>query len=181
MRASGSSLPLALLRHGLCGSAALLAFGVAAPAVAQKSVPGDEARRRGGSAQDIQARMLAGLRERFGVVNDDEWAVISERLLKLTELRRSMAGPAGGARGGPPGGDPRMAARGGRPGGTPEAAALQVAVNDKLPDAEIKVRLAQLRKTRKENETKLEQAQEDFRAVLTIRQEAVAVLLGLLP
>jgi hypothetical protein len=58
---------------------------------------------------------------------------------------------------------------------------LQSAVRDKLPDAEIKSRLDRLRQSRRDNETKLSQAQEELRAVLSIRQEAVAVVFGFLP
>jgi hypothetical protein len=38
-----------------------------------------------------------------------------------------------------------------------------------------------VRELRKENEAKLSKAQEDLRAVLSVRQEAVAVVFGLLP
>ena len=73
--------------------------------------------------------------------------------------------------------------RPGRMGGAnnPELDALQTAITDKAPDAEIKARLERLREVRKENEAKLTKAQEDLRAVLSVRQEATAVLAGLLP
>lgn len=136
--------------------------------------------------------MLTALRDRFGVTDDAEWAVISERLGKLMEVRRTAGGAPGAGtfgRGGPggPGGPGSAGGEAGRGtrvfGGarTPEAEALQAAVTDKLPEAEIKARLAKVRETRKANEKKLEQAQEDFRAVLSVRQEAAAVLMGLLP
>jgi len=161
-----------------------------------------ERRRRGGSdeggrgrgnmsPQDMQARMLSSLRERLDVPDDEEWKVIAERLGKVTEARRSTGagGMFGGGgfpgRGGPGGGDGggRESSRGGRGsgGGSPETAALASALRDKLPDAEIKSRLDRVRQVRKENEAKLTKAQEDLRAVLSIRQEAVAVMFGLLP
>jgi hypothetical protein len=73
--------------------------------------------------------------------------------------------------------------RQGRMGGAnnPEMDALQAAINDKAPDAEVKARLERLREVRKDNEAKLTKAQEDLRAVLSVRQEAAAVLAGLLP
>ena len=85
-----------------------------------------------------------------------------------------------------PGDEPRQGGRAnrqGRMGGAnnPELDALQTAINDKAPDAEIKARLERLREVRKENEVKLTKAQEDLRAVLSVRQEAGAVLAGLLP
>lgn len=143
------------------------------------------------SPQDMQARMLSALRERFEVADDEEWKVISDRVAKVIELRRTTGGAGGpmmfggfGGRGGPPGGDGRgrggFAGRGG-PGGNTELAALSTAVRDKLPDAEIKSRLERLRQSRKDSEAKLTRAQEELRAVLSVRQEAIAVVFGLLP
>ena len=134
--------------------------------------------------------MLAAARERLEVTDDAEWKVISDRVMKVMELRRAtMSGGVGmfGGRGGPPGGDrgssggDSNAGRGFRGGGSPELAALSSAVNDKLPDAEIKSRLDRLRESRKDSEAKLAQAQDDLRAVLSVRQEAMAVVFGLLP
>ena len=142
------------------------------------------------SPQDMQARMLAGLRERFEVTDDEEWKLISERLTKVMELRRNTASSTFGGmgafsgRGGPQGGGGDGGrSRGGptRPGGNTELTALTTAVRDKLPDAEIKSRLDRVREVRKENEAKLAKAQEELRAVLSVRQEAFAVVAGLLP
>jgi tRNA A37 methylthiotransferase MiaB len=58
---------------------------------------------------------------------------------------------------------------------------LRAAITDKLPDAEVKSRLERLREVRKQNEAKVAKAQEELRAVLSVRQEAVAVMFGLLP
>jgi hypothetical protein len=155
----------------------------------------DNGGRRGGnfSPEDMQARMLTSLRERFEVTDDEEWKLISDRIAKIAELRRNSGGGIGAimgfaGRGGPPGGgsDNRGGSdasrgRGPRTGGSSEIAALQTAVRDKLPDAEIKARLERVRDNRKENEVKLAKAQEELRALLTVRQEAVAVVYGLLP
>lgn len=169
----------------------------------------DDRRRRGGDStnggggsdrgggrgdfnpQDMQARLLSGMRERFGVTNDEEWGVISDRITKVMDLRRSSMGSMAGGmffgRGGPGGGDSRgggsdrgSTSRTSRSGSGNDVAALQAAIQDKLPDAEIKARLDRVREQRKENEAKLAKAQEELRAVLTVRQEAVAVLAGLL-
>ncbi|MBI5693582.1 MAG: hypothetical protein HZC55_26190 [Verrucomicrobia bacterium] len=144
--------------------------------------------------------MLNALRERLEITDDEEWKVISERLAKLQEIRRNMGGGMGGGpgafgmfggRGGPPGGGDRGGDRGNNGGdrnrtmrgggGSPEVSALASAVRDKLPDAEIKSRLERLREVRRDNEAKLTKAQEELRAVLSVRQEAVAVMFGLLP
>ena len=59
-------------------------------------------------------------------------------------------------------------------------AALQKTVDSKATSAEIKTQLARLRDTLKQKEADLAKAQEDLRQLLTVRQEAIAVLLGLL-
>jgi hypothetical protein len=143
--------------------------------------------------QDVQARMMTALRERFEVTDDEEWKLISERLTAVMELRRNATGGGFGGfggfagRGGPggPGGNsdnPNRAARGPRGGGgSTELTALSTAVRDKMPDAEIKARLERVREARKDNETKLAKAQEELRALLSVRQEAAAVVAGFLP
>ena len=52
--------------------------------------------------------------------------------------------------------------------------------NSKAPADELKAKLAKLRGARKEKEAALEKSQEDLRKVLSVRQEAAAVLAGLL-
>ena len=155
----------------------------------RRSTGDDNGGRRGMNPEDMQARLLASLRERFEVTDDEEWKLISDRIAKVNELRRSAA-PMGGAmmafagRGAPGGEGNRGGDRGGRGtprGGNTELAALQSAIRDKLPDAEIKSRLDRVREMRKDNEAKLTKAQEELRALLTVRQEAVAVMFGLLP
>jgi hypothetical protein len=189
---------------GRASSSLFRSLGLAAVILAAASsiFAQDDRRKRGGdnggnggdrgnsSPQDMQARMMSALRERFGVTNDDEWAVISDRLTKVSELRRASGSGMGAmmfGRGGPGGGDSRgggdrsTSTRGSsRSGGSNDVAALQAAIQDKLPEAEIKARLDRVRELRKENEAKLVKAQEDLRAVLSVRQEAIAVLAGLL-
>lgn len=205
-----NSLPLSSTRRlgrlflSFAAFAIVSTLASAQPADAPRRRGGDEGggERRAASPAEAQARMINALRERMGVTNDEEWGLISERIQKVSEARRALGGGlggpgammfAGGPRGpggaGGPGGDrgatgaagDRGAFRGPpQRGGSPEQAALGQAVADKLPDAEIKARLAKLRETRKANEAKLEKAQDELRAVLTVRQEAQAVLLGLL-
>jgi hypothetical protein len=189
-----------------------LLFSAGSSLVAQNAAGGADAggRRRGGatddpnadrrnmSPEDMQARMLTSLRERFEVTDDEEWKLIAQRLAAVMEQRRTAAGGGMGGmggmfgRGGPPGGggggtgggqDPNRTSRGGRGTGASnsEVTLLSNAVRDKLPDAEIKSRLERVREVRRENELKLAKAQEEFRAVLSVRQEALAVVSGLLP
>jgi hypothetical protein len=83
-------------------------------------------------------------------------------------------GGFGNAPGGPggPGGFGR--------GASPELEALRKAIDNKASAAEIKAKLAELRAARKKKEAELENAQDDLREILSARQEAVAVTLGLL-
>ncbi len=188
---------------------ALLIFsaglGLAATVSAQNTPDTSGGRRRGGDTAgqggggrgnfdpaEMQARMLGSIRERLEVPDDEEWKLISTRVMKVSELRRASGGGmaggmAFGGRGGPPpggaggGGGDRTSSRGTRGGGPPEMELLSSALRDKLPDAEIKMRLDRLREARKANEANLAKAQDELRAVLSVRQEAVAVMFGLLP
>ena len=151
---------------------------------------GREGGRGNFSPEEAQTRMLSGLRDRLGITNDEEWGLISKRITAVMDVRRTAGGPGGGGmffaggRGGPPpgGGDRGGRGPGGRGGGgSPEIAALQAAITDNLTEAEIKSRLERVREARRENEAKLQKAQEDLRAVLSVKQEATAVIFGLLP
>jgi hypothetical protein len=140
------------------------------PGNIENDAQGPRPRRANFNPADVQARRMSRLRERFEVTDDAEWQLISDRITKVMELRRSVL--AGGMR-------QRTDTNAAQ--GNPEQDALSTAVTDKLPDAEVKARLERLRAARKESEAKLDQAREDLRAVLTIRQEAIAVLAGILP
>ena len=63
---------------------------------------------------------------------------------------------------------------------SPEAEALQKAIDDNAPKAQIKAALAKYQASQKAKQAKLVQAQENLRKVLTTKQEAQATLLGLL-
>ncbi len=196
------SLPLRALR--LAALVSLLDLSVVQLSAQAPADPNDPnaGRRRGGGTQDpnaggrgnfspeeAQARILTALRERFAVTDDAEWGLISKRLTAVMEIRRTTGGGGGGfpggGRGGPPpgGGGADAGGRGGRGTRTsnPETAALQAAITDNLPEAEIKSRLERVRESRKDAEVKLLKAQEDLRALLSVKQEATAVLSGLLP
>jgi hypothetical protein len=63
---------------------------------------------------------------------------------------------------------------------SPEQDALQKAIDEDAPAAQIKDLLGKYQASQKAKQDKLLQAQADFRAVLTTKQEAQATLLGLL-
>jgi nucleoid-associated protein YgaU len=63
---------------------------------------------------------------------------------------------------------------------SPEQAALQQAVDDNATAAQVREAIAKFRTAQKEQQVQLEAAQASLRKVLTTRQEAQAILLGLL-
>lgn len=131
--------------------------------------------------EDPMERGLARLRENLEVTDDTEWEIIAARIKAVVEVRTNNAKSGGSPRGGP--GLPVKSKAGPRSGASahPEQDALRYAVRDKLPDAEVKARLARAHEVHLQNEARLAKAQDDLRSVLTVRQEAVAVLAGLLP
>lgn len=151
--------------------------------------------RRGGGNFDpaqFQQRMMDNIRERMDVKSDDEWKVIETRVQKVMDARREL-GPAGGMgrmfrggrRGGNNDGGPGGGQGGGRRGGMfgqqmPELTALENAIENNAPTEQIKAALEKYRAARKVKEAALEQAQAELQKVLTVKQEAVAVTLGLL-
>lgn len=146
----------------------------------------------------MRQRMMDNLREKMEVKNDDEWKIISDRITKVMDARRDVGFGGMGSmfRGGfsrrSSGGDSSTNATSGssssessrrsRFGGEPSAeeAALQKAIDDKASPDQIKAKLTALRDARKAKEAKLEKAQDDLKKVLSVKQEAVAVVNGLL-
>jgi hypothetical protein len=133
------------------------------------------------NADDAQARSLARLREHLEVTDDAEWSVIAERINRLSEARASLGTAAPGPRGSPAFSEKGKRSKGSGNSAHPEQDALRSALRDNLPDAEIRTRLARAHDVFQQNEARLAKAQADLRAVLTVRQEAVAVMYGLLP
>lgn len=144
----------------------------------------------------FQERRVARLKEQLEVTKDDEWSIILPRVEKVMQTQRElrMGGMGGMGRGGPGGGganNPDEGANSGRnraSAGTnpeettnnPDAAALRKAVEAKASAAELKTHIAKMRETLKKREAALAAAQDELRKVLTTRQEAIAILLGLL-
>jgi len=148
--------------------------------------------------QDFRARIDERIKTALKA-SDDEWAVIQPLLDKVETLQRdalmgrfSMMGGGFNRRGGDqasasPGASPAAnrdrGDRGGRPDRTPspETAALQSALeSDGTSTDDIKAKLQALRDSRKKTTADLEQAREDLEKVLTLRQEATLVMMGIL-
>ena len=146
--------------------------------------------------------MMDNYKERLEVTNDDEWKVLEDKIQKVLDARQAVGSFGGfGGPGGRGGGrrannnnntdtnaapaDANGGGRGGRRGGNrgtpaPETEALQSAVEAKASADDLKAKMAKVRDARKAAEAKLESAQEDLRKLLTVRQEASAMLMGLL-
>lgn len=132
------------------------------------------------NASDVEARKLARLRERLEVTDDTEWTLIAERIAKVEDLRRAAGAGAPGPRAIAASADkPKRNTRAGA-SANPEFDALKSAVSDKFPDAEIKARLSRMHDAYQQREAQLSQAQTELRSVLSVRQEAVMVMAGLL-
>jgi len=156
--------------------------------------------RRGGdrSPEEFRQRMMERYREALEVKGDDEWKVIEPRITKVSDARREMAGFGGFGRGGFGGSSRRDGDQGGdrrrdssssnddrrrNPFGiepNPDAEALQKALDSKASPDELKAKLAKYRDARKAKEANLAKAQDELRKVLSVRQEATAVTMGLL-
>ena len=130
-------------------------------------------------------------RDQLDIKDDTEWKAIEPLVGKVvdaeTDVMRMRAGGMFGRGNRRRGGDTNSTSsttRSNRPSpfGEPSAAvtALQKAIDDKAPSAELKTKLAAVREEIKAKDAKLDAAREELRGVLTSRQEAVAVVNGLL-
>ncbi|MGA2557866.1 MAG: hypothetical protein ABSG04_16470 [Verrucomicrobiota bacterium] len=130
--------------------------------------------------------MLTQTRQTLAITNDDEWAVIQPMIQKVMDARREANSGGMMMRGGGPGGG--MAMRAGGPGGqggfgpqaSDEQQALQKALDGNAAVPQIKDALAKYRAARKAKQDKLVAAQENLKKYLTVKQEAQAVLMGIL-
>lgn len=144
--------------------------------------------------EQFRQRMMERTREQLGVTNDDEWKIISERVEKVMAARRDVPGGFGGFGRGPGGPGGRRGGDGGNSGGNadrpqrprfgPEESQaekdLRAAIEAKAPADEVKAKLDKFRDYKKSKEAELASAQEKLKEVLNARQEAAAVLAGLL-
>jgi len=176
----------------VCGMAAALVLG-AGNVFAQNDNGGNGGNGGGGfgggrgnfDPAQFQQRIMDNIKDQLGFTNDTEWAAVQPLVQKVMDARRDVG--AGGmgrlfGRGNRSGGDQaggnnRRGMFGGTP--SPEAEALQKAIDDNAPAAQIKDLLAKYKDSQKAKQAKLAAAQADLRSVLTVKQEAQATLLGL--
>src|SRR5438552_14410170 len=167
--------------------AAFVMFLSASPVAAQQG-------QGRGNFEEFRQRMMDNYRERLEIKGDDEWKAIQPLIAKVMDARRDVGfgggfgfGRGGGGRRGGANADAQangnnQGGRRGLPGGEPslEAEELQKAIDSNASKDELKAKLTKFREARKEKEAKLAKAQEDLKKVLSVKQEAAAVLNGLL-
>lgn len=182
---SKQTSPLAFLALAVVCSLSLCSTVAQAP-----PPPGDAPGRRSFDPAQMQNFIIERYREQLEIKDDAEWQVIRPRIAKVLEARRDtgfgglgmMAGMfrrGGAGEGGQPPGGPRGLANFLPPVG-PEEEALQKAIDAKAPAAELKAALAKYQEARRRKQAQLEKAQADLRALLSVRQEVIATLTGLL-
>lgn len=146
-----------------------------------------------GDRQQFRQRMMDRLKTALKAT-DEEWTVIQPLLEKVQTKEReaghSRRGPGGWGGPGPGAGGPGPGAGApeGEPNGrhadaahSPETADLKAALTaEDTPTDTLKTKLEAVRAARKKNNADLEQAREELRKVLTLRQEATLVLIGIL-
>jgi hypothetical protein len=127
----------------------------------------------------MQQRIMDNVRTMLNFTNDTDWAAVQPLVQKVIDARTAVGTPnmralfGGGRRGG-----------GGGFGGqnaSVEQQALQNAVDNDSPAAQIKDALDKYEASQKVKQAALSDAQEALRGVLSPKQEAQATLVGLLP
>jgi hypothetical protein len=145
--------------------------------------PGGDRGGRGGRGnfdpEEFRARMVERMKEQFGFSDAEFKAIqplIEDVQTKQRDARtggRSFGGFGGfGGRGG------RGGERGDRNSGNSELSALQKAIES---GNNIEAKLKAFRAARAKKEAALKKSQDTLKAVLTVKQEAVAVTMGLIP
>jgi Spy/CpxP family protein refolding chaperone len=155
-----------------------------AGAFAQAPAAGTDPNRRGGPTaaqiEEYRKRFEEGTKTALKAT-DEEWTVLKPLIenvnTKLREARTSSFGRGGGSTsgGGSTGGSETP-----RPGQAESQALKDALASDATSVEDIKAKLTALRNARKGAQAALAQAREELRKVLTVRQEAALVNMGLL-
>jgi len=127
-------------------------------------------------------RMMTRMKEQMGA-SDDEWKVLSPKIEKVMTVQRETRGGGfggfgGGGRrgGGGGGGDQQPTTETGK-----ASADLRTALENKdAPADDIAKKLAAYREARDKGRAQLQAAQKELKEILTQRQEAVLVNMGML-
>jgi hypothetical protein len=189
---SGRKAMKKLLSPAVLGAATAILMWMPTHSQAQPG-PGGGGGGGGRNFDPAQARqmMMDRYKEMLDIKSDDEWKAIEPRVQKVMDARREvgagMRGMFGRGGRGPGGGAPDAQGDQAQPrrqnfGPPPSVAAtdLQKAIESKASTDQIKTKLAAYREDRQQKQANLEKAQEDLKKILNTRQEAAAVLAGLL-
>ena len=171
----------------LAAAASVTLLFTATPAFAQQQQQQQKGGRGNFNPEDYRKaraeRVKAALK-----VTDEEWTVLSPMIDKVEEKAgallafrmssRSFGGGGTTGGGGAPGGP------GGRGGGTQPSAEVQalkdVAERDGVSNEEFKVKIEAARNARKRIQGELDAARDELKKVVTVRQEAVLLAMGVL-
>ena len=174
------------MKHLISYGLFLLLAGILALAPNAQAQRGDFDREEW--AQRIQERLMSNIQETLEAPND-EWEVLQPMVLKIYTLqnamhpsRMSLFTDRGRGQFGNRNKDKegyREGRRRGRDRDNSASDALREAIESN-DDAKIKTALAKLRKNREEKLEELKKAQGELRQVVTLKQEANLVILGLL-
>jgi hypothetical protein len=142
--------------------------------------------------QEIKDRRIDGAQDQLEITNNEEWKAIRPLVAKVVDAEfdafamRTGGGMFGGGRrrnnddNNNNGDQPQRPRRNifGEPNHT--ITDLRDAIDKKASDADLKAKVAAVRTETKAKEDALDAAQADLKSVLTVRQEAIAVSIGLL-
>jgi hypothetical protein len=184
----------------LAGLCILFTMTASAAAQEQPRPGGDRGRDRGGDRgggedrmAEFRQRMTERMKEALGAT-DAEWQVLQPKVEKVQTLQlaaatRGIGGMfGGGGRGGPGGasggGGGVTRSDGGSDASNPvqqKTRDLQASLDNKeAKPEELKAKLAALREAKQKAKADLTKAQEELRELLTLRQEAVLVMMNTL-
>ena len=136
----------------------------------------------------MQQRQLDNYRQQLNFTNDTEWSAVQPLVQKVMDARTAVGNGGGRGMGGRNRGGGGFGGGGGGGGGggmfgqqpNPDRDALQQALDDNAPAAQVKALLQKYQAGQKTKQAALVAAQANLRKVLTVPQEAEATLLGLL-
>jgi hypothetical protein len=125
---------------------------------------------------EMRARMMERYQEQLGF-SDAEFKAIQPLIEDVQTKQREARGGRGGMMFGGRGGAGGRGGRGGNQDADPELEALQSAIES---GSNIEAKLAAFRAARDKKEADLKKAQDTLKSVLTVKQEAQAVLMGII-
>jgi len=158
-----------------------LGCALVAPSFARAQAQDNTNQNRRGNFDPAQMRerFMTSIKEQLKA-DDDEWKVLSPKIEKLMTAQRDSRG-TGGFRGGRPGGGGGGADNQPTTPVAKASADLRTALENKdTPAEDIAKKLAALREARDKARADLAAVQKELKEVLTQRQEAVLVTMGML-